>query len=233
MKNVSEKTIVITGATSGIGRATALSLSRSGAMIIALGRKKIELKKIEKEINSAGGQSQIFVFDITKKVARDIFFEKIRNEFGKIDWVINSAGYIGESRSEDVRLTLATNLEALIEITETAGLLLRSGGGIINISSTASLNPNGYYPVYSASKGGVNAYTLAKARGAEIELSYIVVCPGPTDTPMRQKIDSSSSLKQSPERVAEIIKKIIFSEGQYKNGDIVIIRDGKETILKK
>ena len=72
---------------------------------------------------------------------------------------------------------------------------------------------------------------LAKAKGGEGNISYFVICPGPTNTPMRKKIDPQADLRQGPAVIAEAIKKII-TQTKYKNGDIIIVRDGKELKFK-
>ncbi len=227
-----DKKIIISGASGGIGGTIALFLAKKGARIFALGRDNKKLRQLKKEIVSRGGYCRTFAFDITKRGARNDFLRKIEALAGSIDWLINSIGYLGNDRTENIHDTLTVNLESLIEITETLIPFLTREGGVINISSTASLNPNSCFPVYSASKAGVNIYTLAKANGAARGISFFTVCPGPTNTPMRQKIDPQANLRQGPMAVAGVIKKIITNESKYRNGDIIIVRNGKESVLK-
>lgn len=227
-----QKLIVITGASSGIGRAIATLLAENGYHVVAIGRNAEKLSSLKKEIAAKDGLCEVFALNITNRIQRGIFFKKLESRFGRIDGLINSAGYLGRPhRKENVKLTIGTNLLGLIEMS--AGMKkLMLNGHIINISSTASLSPNQHYPVYSASKAGVNAYTLAESKQQENGISFLVICPGPTNTPMRKKIDKQAHLKQSPLVVAQIIKNILAGNKKYKNGDLVVIANEIESVRR-
>lgn len=100
-------------------------------------------------------------------------------------------------------------------------------GGVISISSTASLWGNPGFPNYAASKGALNTFTLALGKQFDTsERSAIVICPGGTNTAMRERIAHDSSTQQSPEVIAACITEIIEHRSPFKNKDIVVIRDG-------
>lgn len=233
MVTTKQKLIIVTGASSGIGYATALLLAESGYHIIAVGRNTKKLSALKKHVSSKKGFCEVFNLDITNRVQRDIFFKILKSRFNRINGLINSAGYLSSShRKENVELTINTNVVGLIEMCNGIKKLM-TNGTIINVSSTASLSPNSHYPVYSASKAAINAFTLAEAEEQEKGISFFVVCPGPTNTPMRAKTDKEAHLKQSPVIVAQTIKNVLENRKSYKNGDIVIIAKETESLLRK
>ncbi len=169
MKN---KTVLITGASSGIGWETAKIFSNSGAKVILCGRRKNKLLDLQKEISNP---SHILVFDVRnrKNVLKEI--QSIPNEFSKIDILINNAGNAHgldnsvEASLDDWDLMIDTNLKGLMYVTKAVLPLMisRGKGHIINVGSIAGKEVYPKGNVYCASKFGVNAFNT----GLRIDLN--------------------------------------------------------------
>ena len=205
--------ILVTGASGGIGSAIVEELQKRDCHVIGTDRNDADMSSYE---------------DI-KHLALSALHEKL-------DWVVYAHGFI--DAETDLAKQLRENITATFDINTlsniylTQMLLSRIGTGIIFISSTAALSPNGRFAAYSASKAAVNAFAqaLAKHRPA---LTCITVCPGPTMTAMRKKIASDAALSQSPEAVARTVADIISGRSKYKSGDIVIVKDGNDSLYRE
>lgn len=220
------KTALITGASSGIGRATAKALARENIKLIICGRRKERLEALKKELS--GFPVLLLVFDIRDK--KEVFeqIENLPEEFSKIDILINNAGNahglepVNEGNTEDWDAMLDINVKGLLYVSRAVipGMTKRKSGHIINIGSTAGkeVYPNGN--VYCASKHAVDALN----QGMRIDLnSYGIkvgaVNPGLTQTEfseVRFKGDSEKAKKVyegfkalQAEDIAEIIRFMI------------------------
>jgi len=237
MAKVTQKTILVTGATSGIGRAITLSLARDNTTIIAIGRNKIRLQSLQRDISNQGGICHTYSIDFRKQVSVKRLYRNIKKRFKKIHWIIYSAGTIGTDESMDhikestVKNIFAVNIFSILSMTSLF-LSLVKRGGFIHISSTAGIWGNGRKPIYSASKGALNAFgkSLAWYLSDKKDLSSIVICPGPTNTPMRQKTAGDADKHQSPVVIADVVKYIIDGKSKYKNGDVLIINKNKISV---
>ncbi len=207
------KNILLTGAQGGIGMAIARTFTEANVQVIAVERAQANLLQYE---------------DIQK------LKEKIASEGITLDWLVFAHGFIGaeidfeKQRREDIEATFQLNIVSIVHLAQIFLKHLRPGGGMIFLSSTAALSPNGRYAVYSASKAAVNAFAQALARNRP-ELTIYSVCPGPTNTAMRIKIGDTSMKSQSPGIVASLVKRLIQGTTPYKSGDIIALRDGAET----
>lgn len=196
------KSILLTGANGGIGKAISELLKRNSHQVEDVGRARA---------------------DLASYAATQRLVEEVTSNGTQFDWLVFVHGVINE---EDVETTFRVNTFSLVYLTKLFLPHLKPRGGIIYISSTAGLFPNGNYPVYSASKAAVNA--LAKAFAHRYtEFSFVSVCPGPTNTPMREKIAGDAAKQQSPEVVAKAISDIISGRMSCQSGDIIVVRDGK------
>lgn len=142
----------------------------------------------------------------------------------KVDWLIFSHGFIDTDKDENIEKTFAVNTLSVIQLTNR--LLKYTSKGVIFISSTAGVNGNGGFPVYSASKSAVNCFAKSLSRKYS-DKGFYSVCPGPTDTLMWKKLKLEGET-QKPEEVAKVVQKII--KGYYQNGDIISVRNGLVSI---
>ena len=161
------KRIIITGATSGIGRATAHVFNANGWHLILTGRRKERLLHLKSELSSSGGEVDIYQFDVRNFSACKEFADQITAKYDHIDLLLNNAGLasgfssIEEGSLEDWETMIDTNIKGLLYMTRVIApvLKLQKSGMIINVCSTAGkeVYPNGN--VYCATKHAVDALT--------------------------------------------------------------------------
>jgi NADP-dependent 3-hydroxy acid dehydrogenase YdfG len=162
------KVVVVSGASMGVGRATAQRFAQEGATVVLLARRKLLLDEIAESI---GANAVPIVTDITSSAEVGAAFEQVTAQFGRVDILINSAGasrirLIEEASDEDIAVTVNTNLIAPIYTTRAAIPLLRAAGGgdIMNISSEITLDHLPMMTLYAATKRGLNGFTEAMSR---------------------------------------------------------------------
>ena len=161
---------VITGATAGIGRATAIALAGNNFDVVITGRRAEKLKNVEEEIRSGTGADVLsLTFDIRDQEAVEEACGKLTGKWARVDVLVNNAGLaaglslIHEGSLEDWEQMIDTNIKGLLYITRliTPGMVERSGGHIINIGSIAGKEAYESGNVYNASKFAVDGLTQA------------------------------------------------------------------------
>jgi len=224
------QTILVTGASGGIGSAIMEALS-------ALPH--IQIIAVDKENRAQTGGGIIFEnADISSHQPIEKLRDKTTKQFPKIDWLVASHGFIDtetnleKERHEDIEATFSINTLSVIYLTQLFLPHFKADGGIIALSSTAGLKGNGRYAAYSASKAAVNNFMQAMARNRP-ELNFITICPGPTSTPMREKIAGDAATKQNPSAIAQTVLGIVLGKTDYKSGDIIVVRDGQEELVSR
>ena len=187
-----DQTIVITGASSGIGLATARMAASRGARVLLTSRNEYDLQKVTREICARGGSAGFVVADVTDPEAMDRVAEAAVREFGGFDTWVNNAGVsiygkLTEVPLADKRQVFETNLWGVVHGCRTAVKHLRhKGGTIINIGSIVSDRAIPLQGIYSASKHAVMGYTDALRMELEhdrIPISVTLVKPSSIDTP--------------------------------------------------
>ena len=162
MQNLKGKTALVTGGGRGLGKAVALALAAEGVNVVITGRNENNLKSVVAEIESKGVKSSYSVFDVTDKKQVFISLEKLQNDFGKFDILINNAGIaafggILEMDDEQWEDIVKTNLFGPYYVVKAVvpGMVEKKSGDVVNISSTAGLKGNALTSAYSASKFGL------------------------------------------------------------------------------
>jgi NAD(P)-dependent dehydrogenase (short-subunit alcohol dehydrogenase family) len=162
------KVVVVSGASLGVGKATAERFAQDGATVVLLARRKVLLDEIAETI---GPNAVPIATDVTCSTQVRAAFEQVAVQFGRIDVLVNSAGasrirLIEEASDEDIAVTVNTNLLAPIYTTRAAIPLLRAAGGgdIMNISSEITLDHLPMMSLYAASKRGLNGFTEAMTK---------------------------------------------------------------------
>lgn len=165
---LADKIVVVSGASTGVGRAAAVRFAADGATVVLLARRRKLLDELAAEI---GPSARPIVTDVTDSGSVRAAFGQVAAEFGRIDTLVNSAGVtrikaIEEATDEDIADSVGTNLIGPIYTTRSAIPLLRAAGGgdLINISSEITLDHMPLLTLYSASKHGLNGFTTAMSR---------------------------------------------------------------------
>ena len=184
-----DKAVIVTGASEGVGAATARKFADAGAKLMLVARGKKKLEAIAEELRDKT-EVQIFAMDVSDSEACVNVFKKTDFEFGRVDILINNAGYhsrgdVADVDRDDLGRMIDVNLKAPIVLTRIALNYLREAGSgaIVNVGSLAGRLPVPGSATYSASKSRLRAFTYAIAeelRGSGIK--FAVVSPGPIDT---------------------------------------------------
>jgi short-subunit dehydrogenase len=192
MKSIAGKTVLLTGATGGIGVYIARALAKENATVIAVSRSVDKLKKICSDVTILGGKGISVPFDISQVNELPDLVNHVSQVAGQIDIVINNAA-IEKYRPfqhytlEEIQSILTTNLIAGMELTRLIlpSMIVRNRGHIVNIASGSGKKGAPYNSVYSASKAGLIMWTDAlRQELAETNVGVSVVCPGYTNAGM-------------------------------------------------
>lgn len=195
MGQVQGKVAIVTGAASGIGRATALALARDGASVMATDIDETGVKDTVALIQKAGGTAKAAKQDVTDEKAWDAIVAQTATAFGTPSILVNNAGValggaIMDYALADWQKQMAINCDSVFLGTRAAMRAMSNGGSIVNISSVAGLRGSAGVSAYCASKGAVRLFTKAAAvECAQLGLNIRVnsVHPGIIDTPIWQK----------------------------------------------
>jgi NAD(P)-dependent dehydrogenase (short-subunit alcohol dehydrogenase family) len=245
---MSSPVILITGALTGIGRATALAFAKSGARLVVSGRRPAEGKDLEVELQRLGAEAVFVQADVRhdEEVRRLIDLAVAR--FGRLDAAVNVAGTEGHpglivnQTAESYAATFDTNvLGTLLSLKhELRVMTAQKSGSIINISSTYGHEGAAYASVYSASKHAVEGFTKSAAlEAASSGVRVNAVAPGPTDTGMLDRFTGTPENKAAlvsgvplgrvgkPTDIAQMIAFLASDAASFMTGQIVSVDGGK------
>ena len=240
---------VVTGAASGMGRATAHLFADEGASVAVCDRAADGVRSVVDEIRGAGGTAHGVVVDVTDSDAVRRAVDEIVDALGPVDVLVNNAGVSipapieGEGFEEQWATTLAVNLTAHTTwIRACLPHLTRNGDGrIVNIASTEGVGGSAYISPYTASKHGV----IGLSRSLAVELgptgvTVNVVCPGPIHTGMTDAIPDDAKDKFArrnvpmrryghPEEVAHATLSLALPAMSYCTGAVLVVDGGFTT----
>ncbi len=241
---------LITGAASGIGRATARTLAERGGAVVAADVNRVGAEETAAMIRSAGGRAEAVACDVTRAEDVEGAVSLARCAFGRLDVVINCAGILRVALLEDTsekewKEVLAVDLTGAFLLTRTALRALREqgGGAIVHIASRAALRAKEGHGAYSAAKAGILQLTqMAAVEGARHGIRVNCVCPGFIDTPMTRggyEIDAAiAAWKEicplgrvgTPEDVARAMLFLASDDAGFITG-VALPVDGGRTIV--
>lgn len=236
------KTAIITGASRGIGRATAITLARAGAaVVINYSSNAAAAEEVKKTIEDFGGSAIAVKADISDYAESEALMQSAIDHFKKIDILINNAGItrdnlLARMKPQEWQQVIDTNLTGTYNCCRAVLrplLKQKSGGRIVNISSVAGIHGNSGQANYAAAKGGVIAFTrtLAKELGSR-NITVNAVAPGFIETEMtaglsdqvKEQVLSRIALGRfgQPEEVAEVVLFFASAAG-YVTGQVIAV----------
>jgi NAD(P)-dependent dehydrogenase (short-subunit alcohol dehydrogenase family) len=203
---MSSPVVLITGALTGIGRATAIVFAREGARVVVSGRREQEGKKLEKELRELGAEVEFVKTDVRHDDDIRALIDKTVARFGRLDIAVNNAGTEGlrglvtEQTAESYAATFDTNvLGVLLSMKHELRVMVPQGSGsIVNVSSAYGHVGAAGASVYVASKHAVEGLTKSAAlevAGTGVRVN--VVAPGTTDTGMLNRFTNTSENKEA------------------------------------
>jgi NAD(P)-dependent dehydrogenase (short-subunit alcohol dehydrogenase family) len=247
--------VLVTGASSGIGRATAVALAGAGASVILFALPGDELEAAAQECRAQGARAVVSAGDVADPHAVAAAFDGAERELGPVDAVFNNAGIslvasIAETTDEQWQRLLDTNLTGAFNVArEAARRMIPAGrGSIVSTASELAVSGEPGYAAYAATKGAILAMTRALA--AELAghgIRVNAVCPGATDTPLlraeyastpepelaRAEGEQSIALGRlgRPEEIARVVVFLLSEDASYVTGAHYVVDGGRTTCL--
>jgi len=202
---MNNKVVIITGASSGIGEATAIKLAQNGAKVILTARREDKLNTLKEKITSTGGDALVITGDVTKPEDFKNVVDKTDEAYGTIDVLINNAGlmplsFVAKLKTEEWNTMVDVNIKGVLNGVAAVlpTLIANNGCHIINISSTAAYK---YFPggaVYCATKAAVKMFSegLRQELAPEHGINITSIEPGAVDTELLDTITDEDIKKQ-------------------------------------
>jgi NAD(P)-dependent dehydrogenase (short-subunit alcohol dehydrogenase family) len=243
--------VFITGALSGIGRATALAFAREGARVAVSGRRDDAGGALVAELRALGAEAEFFRVDVRNDDEMRSVVDKVVERFGRLDVAVNSAGTEGQTgpitgqTAENYSATFDANvLGTLLSLKHELRVMQPQGSGsIINLSSTVGHRGAPGASVYTASKHAVEGLTKAAAlEAAAYGVRVNAVAPGPVDTDMLTRFTGTADRKAAliasvpmkragePDEIADAIVFLASDKASFITGQIVDVNGGKTAL---
>ena len=240
--------VLITGALTGIGRATAVAFAKDGASVIASGRREAEGKALEAELRSLGVEAAFVSADVRHENDVRSLIDQAVARFGRIDAAVNAAGTPGQpgpvvdQTAESYAVTFDTNvLGTLLSMKHELRVMQPQGrGSIVNISSTYGHQGAAGASVYAASKHAVEGMTKSAAlEAASSGVRVNAVAPGPTETGMLNRFTGTAERKAAlgktvplgrigdPEEIARAAVFLASEKASFITGQVLTADGGK------
>lgn len=232
--------VLITGSSRGVGRACAIEFARLGCLVVINGaHNKEALENTKTQIHAFGGQCIAILSDVSTPDGAHNFISNAKKTFGEIDILINNAGisHIGlltDMTSDDWNKILHTNLSSVFYCCQEAlpSMIRKKSGRILNISSVWGICGASCEVAYSATKGGINAFTMALAKElAPSGISVNAIALGAVDTEMNAFLSTEernalideipAGRLAKPQEVAQFIYEIAMQTSSYMTGQVI------------
>jgi NAD(P)-dependent dehydrogenase (short-subunit alcohol dehydrogenase family) len=240
--------VLITGALTGIGRATALAFAKGGASVVVSGRHENDGQALAAELRNLGAEAEFVQADVRHEADVRGLVDQTVKRFGRLDVAVNNAGTEGrpgpvtEQTAETYAATFETNvLGTMLSMKHELRVMQPQGSGsIINLSSTMGQRGAPGASLYTASKHAVEGLTKAAAlEGAEFGVRVNAVAPGPIDTEMLNRFTGNADRKAGliagvplkragkPDEIAQAITYLASDKASFVTGQILGVNGGK------
>jgi 3-oxoacyl-[acyl-carrier protein] reductase len=252
MTGLADRPVLVTGAASGIGRATCARLAAEGALVALLDRDAGLLATVADELRARGATALALTADVSREADVAAAVERAAAELGGLRGVVTSAGIfrpgdyrpLAEVDLETFTRTLAVNLTGTFLAVKLAlPHLLRAGGAVVTVASTAALRGHGIGSGYTASKGGVVALTrLLAFQYGERGVRANCICPGATAPPMTggvyrdperaRQVSRGIPLRRvaEPDEIGNAICYLLSDDASYVNGQVIAVDGGASVV---
>jgi NAD(P)-dependent dehydrogenase (short-subunit alcohol dehydrogenase family) len=245
---MSTPVVLITGALTGIGRATAIAFAKEGARLVVSGRKEAEGKALEVELHGLGAEAEFVVADVRYENDIKHLVDRAVARFGRLDVAINNAGTEGspgpltEVSEQTYSAMFDTNvLGVVLSLKHELRVMQAQGSGsIVNISSTMGERGAANLSLYAGSKHAVEGITKSAAlEAAPYGVRVNAVAPGPTETAMLDRLTGSPERKAAffaavplkrgaaPAEIADAVVFLASGKAAYITGQIIRVNGGK------
>jgi NAD(P)-dependent dehydrogenase (short-subunit alcohol dehydrogenase family) len=243
------KVVLVTGASSGIGRACALALGRERASVLVAGRRRDRLDEVVRAAEAAGGRARAAEGDVRETGACDALVRAAIEGFGGLDGLVNAAGVIGngsviDGSTDEWDRVMGSNLDTTVRMTRAAAAaLIARRGAIVNISSVASMRPYANLAAYCVSKAAVDMFTRCAAldfapHGVRVNAVNPGVVVTELHTVSNAVADYPAFLERSktthplgrvgrPEEIAALVLFLLADESGWITGDTVSVDGGR------
>lgn len=208
------KTFIVTGATSGMGKAIALRFAKEGASILANGRDQQKGAQLLKELKSIHPSVAFHAGDVGQTETNQLLVDQAIEKFGQLDGIVANAGVLGlgkvtEVSENDWLSTFDTNLHSFFYLSKHAIPHLRSKGGVIIANaSIAAFKTFPNHPAYCASKAAMVALVKQMALDYGPKIRVNAICPGPVDTPLIW--NSAQAFPEPQKAVQQVAEKTLL-----------------------
>ncbi|HXZ08719.1 MAG TPA: glucose 1-dehydrogenase [Paraburkholderia sp.] len=240
--------VLVTGALSGIGRATAIAFAREKARLIVSGRREKEGDELAKELRALGAEAEFVQADVRFEQDVQALIERVTARFGRLDIAVNSAGYEGQpapivEQTVDAYASVfdANVLGTLLAVKHELRAMSNQGSrSIVNVSSTMGIRGAAKNAIYVASKHAVEGLTRSAAiEAAGFGVRVNAVAPGPIQTDMLDRITGTEEgklamlatvpLKRAgtPEEIAEAIVFVASRKASFMTGEVLRVNGGR------
>jgi len=245
MQNLRDKVVIVTGAGSGIGKATAIAFAKEGAKVVVSDINEYEGQQTANEINKIHGEAISVKCDVSSDRDVQNLIEKTLEKYGRLDCAYNNAGIEGSQSSitectvENWDKTININLKGvwLCMKYEIPAMLKSGGGSIVNCSSIAGKVGFETIPAYVASKHGVIGLTeTASLEFAKNNIRVNAVCPGVIHTPMLDRFDHGDEQAMAdqvpmgrvgtPDEIANSVIWLCSDNSSYVTGQSILVDGG-------
>jgi NADP-dependent 3-hydroxy acid dehydrogenase YdfG len=243
--DLSGQVVAITGASSGIGEATALAAAQAGAAVALAARRTDRIEALAERIAGAGGRAIAVPTDVGDEAEARAFVQRTIAELGRLDALVNNAGVmllgpIAGASTEDWRRMIDVNVYGVIYCTHAAidHLVQRGSGHVVTVSSVAGVRASAGSAVYNLTKFGVNAFSESlRQELAPHNVRVTVINPGAVDTELRSHLSPELQEAQrqrlagvTPLQASDIADAIIYALGQPEHVSLneILVRPTKQ-----
>lgn len=239
-----KKVALVTGASRGIGRATAVELAKTGYhVIINYNSSEAAAAETLSEVQAAGGTGRITRFDVADTEEVKNALGGIIEEYKKIDVLVNNAGVTADGLfmmmgDDEWRRVIDTTLNGFFNVTKPVlrEMVRKKNGSIVSVSSISALAPNRGQSNYAAAKAGLIAATKSLAKEvARFGIRVNAVAPGPIETDMLSSMPMDAGMIKAmipmarvgkPEEVARVIRFLCSADASFITGEVISINGG-------